>query len=143
MFGSGAVSAAVNNHIKPGDIVTRRKLGFWGHFWIHWAVYVSDEPPEIIERTDIGIRQISFERFQKGHPFTVITYKGDEPRQTVVDRALAFKDDKDFKALTNNCEQFAVYCQTGKKKSWQIRKSLALIFLTAVFFLIVIYQLLF
>ena len=133
----------MGNHIKPGDALVRSKFGFWGFFFDHWALYVSDEPPEVIERQDIGIRQITFERFHKDLPYKVIPYKGsDEEREEIVNRALELKDDKTFEPLTKNCETFVRYSQTGKRKSIQIRMYLALLISAFIYIVSVILSLL-
>ena len=121
----------MGEHIKPGDALVRSKFGFWGFFFNHWALYISDEPPEVIERQDIGVRQITFERFHKNLPYKVIPFLGsDDEREETVNRALALKDDTNFEPLTKNCETFVRYSQTGKSKSIQIR--LYLVFLISV-----------
>lgn len=126
-------------HIKPGDALTRRKFGFWGYFYQHWALYLQDEEPQVIEKQDIGVRQISFRRFHKYMPYTVIPYTGPEPRKAIANRALEKVDDKRFYAPTDNCESFVKYCQTGKFKwSKQVVESLVLIGLTVLFFIVVI-----
>jgi hypothetical protein len=116
------------SYIKPGDAIIRKKFGFWGNFYIHWGLYIRDTEPEIIEKQDIGVRQIAFGRFHKDMPYTVIPYTGDDPRELVIERALARADDKNFAALNDNCESFVKYCQTGKTPiSRQITASLTLI----------------
>jgi len=125
-------------HIKPGDALTRKKFGFWGRFYTHWALYIRTDEPEVIEKQDIGVRQISFERFHKQMPYTVIPYTGEDDRETVIKRAMEKADDKRFYAPTDNCESFVAYCQTGKFKwSKQVLESLLLIALILLFIIII------
>jgi hypothetical protein len=108
--------------IKPGDALVRRKLDRgWGLIYNHWGLCIDCDPIKIIERQEhVGVRIVSFKKFHHNHPYKVVPCD-DEKRNEVVKRALKMLGDKTFSGLFDNCEHFVRYCQTGKRKSNQVR----------------------
>jgi hypothetical protein len=68
------------------------------------------------------IRGVSFEKFAKGRDIYVAQYKEGScfSDHVVMDRAISKLGEPDYNLFGNNCEHFAHWCKTGRKRCGQV-----------------------
>ena len=117
----------IEKKLESGDhIYVRRK----GLLYSHHGIYAGDG-------TVIHFRGIERE---KQNPLVIITdienflnsgklkrrnYKKRLPHSETVRIARKHLSEKGYSLVFNNCEHFATYCATGKKKSRQVRRAVS------------------
>ena len=117
----------IEKKLELGDhIYVRRK----GLLYSHHGIYAGDG-------TVIHFRGIEKE---KQNPLVIITdienflnsgklkrrnYKKRLPHSETVRIARKHLSEKGYSLVFNNCEHFATYCATGKKKSRQVRRAVS------------------
>ena len=117
----------IEKKLESGDhIYVRRK----GLLYSHHGIYAGDG-------TVIHFRGIEKE---KQNPLVIITdienflnsgklkrrnYKKRLPHSETVRIARKHLSEKGYSLVFNNCEHFATYCATGKKKSRQVRRAVS------------------
>jgi hypothetical protein len=110
----------------PGDhIRVRRKR----RFYTHHGIYVGDGKVihvtgSIREKVDPQVRETDLSRFLKGGTLRQRKYKERLPESETVRIAKRHISDKSYSMIWNNCEHFATYCATGKRKSRQVRRAM-------------------
>lgn len=108
----------------PGDhIYVKRK----GHFYSHHGIYagkgmVLHFKGAVREKQDPTVIISDMAAFLKNGKLQRRSYKRRLPHADTVQMARAHLAQKDYSLVFNNCEHFATYCATGKKKSPQVHK---------------------
>ena len=112
--------------VLPGDhIYVKRK----SRFYIHHGIYMGEGKVihftgSIREKVDPEVRETDLSRFLKGGKLKKRDYRKRLPASETIRIAKEQLSDKNFSIIWNNCEHFATYCATGKKKSRQLKKAL-------------------
>ena len=109
-----------------GDhIQVRRMAGLYYHHGIDLGdgtvIHFSGEP---LNRKTAKVARVTEEEFLSGQIKEVIEYPSGEsvlpPEETVL-LAEGLLDTEGYHLFYNNCEHFATYCKTGKKRSRQVQ----------------------
>ena len=119
--------ALTEAELHPGDhIRVKRKRRFYTHHGIYMGdgevVHVAGS---IREKTDPEVVKTDLNRFLKGGTLKRREYKERLPASETTRIAERHISDKSYSMLWNNCEHFATYCATGKKKSRQVKGTLS------------------
>jgi len=77
------------------------------------------------EKRDPLVRETDIDDFLKGGKLKRPNYRKRLPPSQTLSLAKKHLSDKSYSLTLNNCEHFATYCATGKKKSKQVRKAAA------------------
>jgi len=113
--------------LLPGDhIYVKRKT----RFYTHHGIYIGDGKVihftgSIREKVDPEVRETNLSRFLKGDKLKRRNYKKGLNASETIRIAKEQLSDKNFSMIWNNCEHFATYCATGKKKSRQVKRALS------------------
>lgn len=128
--------ALAEKELQPGDHIYIRRHGL---FYSHHGIYVNNG--KVIHFTGEGekekknpnVRETSLEEFLRGGKLKRRNYKKRLLPSETVEIARDHLSNKDYSLIFNNCEHFATYCATRKKKSKQIKGamgSIALVIFT-------------
>ncbi len=113
--------------LLPGDhICVRRK----GRFYTHHGIYMGDGKVihftgSIREKIDPVVHETDLSTFLKGGALRRRVYKKRLPASKTMRIAREQLSDRSYSMIWNNCEHFATYCLTGKKKSRQVKRVLS------------------
>ena len=112
--------------LLPGDhVYVKRTTRHYKHHGIYIGhgkvIHVSGS---IREKRDPEVRQSDLAAFLNGGTLRRRVYKKRLPASETIRIAKEHLHDKHFSIVRNNCEHFATFCVTGKKKSRQVRKIL-------------------
>lgn len=113
--------------LLPGDhICVRRK----GRFYTHHGIYMGDGKVihftgSIREKIDPEVHETDLSTFLKGGMLRRRDYKEGLPASETMRIAREQLSDRSYSMIWNNCEHFATYCVTGKKKSRQVKRVLS------------------
>lgn len=68
------------------------------------------------------IRGVSLEKFAQGREISLVPYKEGSCfyRSVVIERAISKLGEPDYNLFGNNCEHFAHWCKTGRKRCGQV-----------------------
>ena len=99
-------------------------------FYTHHGIYIGNH--QVIHYSGFAeafnkgaIEQTSLESFLGGYDcFEIINYPSDQDiysPEKVVSRAQSCLGEDDYNLVFNNCEHFACWCVTGKKRSEQVQ----------------------
>jgi len=109
--------------LNPGDHIYVRRLVYSHHgiyaedgTVIHYAGEEKEKKYPLIRETDI-------EAFLKGGKLKRRNYKKRLPPSETLSLAIKHLSDNRYSLAFNNCEHFATYCATGKRKSRQLREA--------------------
>ncbi len=122
--------------LKPGDhIYAYRELGLYTHHGIYVGQNSNGEYLVIHGTRDNKIRKTTLDEFLDGAKLRLVSYNEDStllkrtggaqkieclPARKVVETAEYYAEHPekwgDYDLLKNNCEHFAIFCKTGKKK---------------------------
>jgi hypothetical protein len=111
--------------LNLGDhIYVKRKL------YSHHGIYAGDGnvihyTGETKEKRNPSVSKTALEDFLKGGKLKRRHYKKRLPPSETLSLAKKHFADRSYSLTLNNCEHFATYCATGKKKSTQVRKAAA------------------
>ena len=112
-----------------GDhIRVARMRGLYYHHGIDMGdgtvVHFSGEPLRLAEAL---VTRDTMAVFSGGYPVEVVDH-GDSTtaREEAADTALAHLGETGYRLWRNNCEHFASYCKTGRKRSPQVRRAVRL-----------------
>ena len=114
----------IEKYLNPGDhIYVRRKALLYSHHGIyagegqviHFKGAVKEKKDPVVIKTDI-------ENFLNGGKLKRRNYKRRLPHIETLRIAKEHLSEEGYSLAFNNCEHFATYCATGKKKSVQVRK---------------------
>jgi hypothetical protein len=111
--------------LRLGDHIYVRRL-LYSHHGIHAGDgnvihYTGEEK----EKKDPLVRETDIDDFLKGGKHKRLNYGKRLPPSETLRLAKEHLSDKSYSLTLNNCEHFATYCATGKKKSKQVRKAAA------------------
>jgi hypothetical protein len=113
----------IEEDLKYGDhIYVRRKGLFYSHHGIyagigtviHFKGAVKEKKDPVVIKTDI-------KNFLNGGKLKRRDYKKRLPHAETLRIARDHLSKKGYSLAFNNCEHFATYCATGKKRSAQVR----------------------
>ena len=112
--------------LLPGDhVYVKRPTRHYKHHGIYighgQVIHVSGS---IREKRDPEVRQSDLATFLNGGILRRRDYKKRLPAAETIRLAKKHLHNKHFSIVRNNCEHFASFCVTGKKKSRQVRKIL-------------------
>ena len=118
---SAPLSEAV---LVPGDhVYVKRTTRHYKHHGIYIGhgrvIHVSGS---IREKRDPEVRETDLATFLNGGILRRRVYKKRLPASETIRLAKKKLHNTSFSILQNNCEHFATWCVTGKKKSRQVRK---------------------
>ena len=131
--------------LLPGDhVYVKRTTRHYKHHGIYIGhgkvIHVSGS---IREKRDPEVRESDLSTFLNGGILRRRIYKERLPASETIQIAKKQLRNTSFSIIRNNCEHFATFCVTGKKKSRQVRKifyglttaaaGIALIALTRIF----------
>jgi len=113
--------------LLPGDHICVRRRG---RFYTHHGIYMGDGrvihfAGSIREKIDPVVHEIDLSRFLKGGILRRRDYKQRLPASETIRIAREQLSDRSYSMIWNNCEHFATYCATGKKKSQQVKRVLS------------------
>ncbi len=98
-----------------------------GLYWHHGidmgdgtVVHFTGEP---FERAHAAVSRTSYESFANGCPVSVIDHGPDADPAAICDRALRHLGRSGYHLLFNNCEHFATWCVTGRRRSRQVDRT--------------------
>jgi hypothetical protein len=114
----------IDNDLNHGDhIYVRRK----GLLYSHHGIYTGDGA--VIhykgaekEKQDPAVIITGMENFLNGGKLRRRNYRWRLPHSETLKIARGLLSKKGYSLAFNNCEHFATYCATGKKKSLQVRR---------------------
>ena len=112
--------------LLPGDhIYVKRKT----RFYIHHGIYLGEGKVihftgSIREKVDPEVRKTDLSRFLKDGKLKRRNHKKRLSPSETIRIAREQLSNKNFSMIWNNCEHFATYCATGKKKSRQVKIAL-------------------
>ena len=109
--------------LKHGDHIYVKRKGFYSHHGIyvgegtviHYKGAEKEKKDPVIRKTDMG-------EFLNGGKLKRRDYKKRLTPYETLRIAREHLSNDGYSLAFNNCEHFATYCATGKKKSRQIRK---------------------
>ena len=109
--------------LNLGDHIYVRRL-----VYSHHGIYAGDGnvihyTGEEKEKKDPLIRETDIEAFLKGGKLRRRDYKKRLPPSETLSLAKKHLSDNSYSLAFNNCEHFATYCATGKRKSRQLREA--------------------
>ena len=114
----------IEKDLKQGDhIYVRRK----GLLYSHHGIYVGDGivihfKGAMKEKKDPVVIRTDIENFLNGGKLKRRDYKKRLPYAETLRIAREHLSKINYSLRVNNCEHFATYCATGKKKSLQVRR---------------------
>ena len=109
--------------LNLGDHIYVRRL-----VYSHHGIYAGDGnvihyTGEEKEKKDPLIRETDIEAFLKDGKLRKRDYKKRLPPSETLGLAKKHLSDNSYSIAFNNCEHFATYCATGKRKSRQLREA--------------------
>jgi len=109
--------------LNLGDHICVRRL-----VYSHHGIYAGDGnvihyTGEEKEKKASLIRETDIEAFLKGGKLRRRNYKKRLPPSETLGLAKKHLSDNRYSIAFNNCEHFATYCATGKRKSRQLREA--------------------
>lgn len=112
--------------LLPGDhVYVKRTTRHYKHHGIYIGhgkvIHVSGS---IREKRDPEVRETDLSTFLNGGILRRRNYKKRLPASETIRIAKKQLRNTSFSIIRNNCEHFATFCVTGKKKSRQVRKIL-------------------
>jgi len=119
----------IEKDLNPGDhvYVKRRGLLYTHHGIyggngnvIHYTGAEKEKKDPLVTNTDI-------EEFLKDGRLKRRDYKKRLPYSETLNLAKRLLSDNGYSLTFNNCEHFATYCATGKKKSKQVQKAIGVL----------------
>ena len=114
----------IHKELQAGDhIYVKRK----GHFYSHHGIYagkgmVLHFKGAVREKQDPTVIISDMATFLKNGKLQKRLYKRRLPHAETLRTARAHLAQKGYSLVFNNCEHFATYCATGKRKSTQVHR---------------------
>ena len=113
--------------LLPGDHICVRRRG---RFYTHHGIYMGNGKVvhfagSIREKIDPVVQETDLSGFLKGEILRRRDYKERLPASETIRIAKEQLSDGSYSMIWNNCEHFATYCATGKKKSRQVKRFLS------------------
>lgn len=115
----------IEQDLGPGDHIYVRRNGL---LYSHHGIYagagnVIHYKGEASEKQDPTVIMTRLEIFLSGGKLRRRNYKKRLPHSQSLQIAREHLSEKRYSLSGNNCEHFATYCATGKKKSRQVRRA--------------------
>ena len=115
--------------------LSKENLNLGDHIYVsrllysHHGIYATDGnvihySGEEKEKKDPLVKETNIEDFLKGGKLRRRDYKKHLPPSETLSLAKKHLSKNGYSITLNNCEHFATYCATGKKKSSQVRKAI-------------------
>jgi hypothetical protein len=109
-----------------GDHIYVRRLGL---LYSHHGIYAGEETVihfkgEEKEKRNPEVILTELESFLNGGKLRRRNYKKRLPHSESLRKAREHLSEKGYSLPGNNCEHFATYCATGKKKSLQVKRAI-------------------
>jgi cell wall-associated NlpC family hydrolase len=123
----GIVVRLIEKNLESGDhIYVRRK----GLLYSHHGIYAGDGTVIHFrgverEKRDPAVVITGIENFLNSGKLKRRSYKKRLPNSETIRIARRHLSEKGYSIAFNNCEHFATYCATGKKKSRQVRRAVS------------------
>ncbi len=112
--------------LREGDHVCVRRGGL---IYSHHGIYVGrgqvihyTDAEGFVRKNDSKIVQTSLDEFLRGGELRRRAHRNSYSPEKVVRRAKQSLLESRYSLLWNNCEHFATYCVTGKRRSRQVRR---------------------
>jgi len=109
--------------LNLGDHIYVRRLVYSHHGIYAGEGNVIHYTGEEKEKKDPLIRETNIEVFLKDGKLRRRDYKKRLPPSETLSLAIKHLSDNRYSLAFNNCEHFATYCATGKRKSRQLREA--------------------
>jgi len=113
-----APAAGRGDHLR-----VKRWKGVYSHHGIDVGggrvIHFDGEP---LQKFNATIRKVSKRTFADGGVIEVVHHSRCDPPTVVVKRAESKLGERGYNLAFNNCEHFAFWCKTGRKKSRQVRR---------------------
>ena len=114
--------------------LSKEDLGLGDHIYVkrllysHHGIYAGDGSVihytgEEKEKKDPVVSETDIEDFLKGGKLKRRNYRKRLPFSETLSLAKKHLADNSYSLTLNNCEHFATYCATGKKRSRQVRNA--------------------
>ncbi len=118
-----------SNDLEHGDHIYVKRTG---RFYSHHGIYTGEGTVihykgEEKEKKDPMVMETDLAGFLKGGKLKRREYKKRLPLPDTLKIAKEQLSIRDYSLAFNNCEHFATFCATGKKKSKQIRRTFGVI----------------
>ena len=115
----------IEQDLGPGDHIYVRRNGL---LYSHHGIYAGDGnvihyKGDDKEKQDPTVIMTRLEIFLSGGKLRRRNYKKRLPYSESLRIAREHLSEKGYSLSGNNCEHFATYCATGKKKSRQVRRA--------------------
>jgi cell wall-associated NlpC family hydrolase len=110
--------------LNTGDHIYVRRLLFSHHGIYAGNGNVIHYTGEEKQKKDPLVRETNMEDFLKGGKLRRRNYKTHLSPSETLSLARKHLSNNGYSITLNNCEHFATYCATGKKKSKQVRKAI-------------------
>ena len=111
--------------MAKGDHIRVRRSGYWHHgidCGDGTVVHFTGSP---LRRKEARIERTDYDEFTKGKKVEVVHAAEKGQGKAIVKRALEQVGETGYCLVRNNCEHFATWCAIDKKKSRQVRKTVA------------------
>ncbi len=113
--------------LLPSDHICVRRRG---RSYTHHGIYMGDGKVihfagSMREKVDPVVHETDLSRFLKGGILRRREYKQGLLASETIRIAREQLSDRSYSMIWNNCEHFATYCATGKKKSQQVKRVLS------------------
>jgi hypothetical protein len=117
----------IKKNLKQGDhIYVRRKRVLYSHHGIYFGEgTVIHFKGAVREKKDPVVIKTDLENFLNGGKLKRRIYNRRLPHAETLRIAKDHLSKKGYSLAFNNCEHFATYCATGKKRSAQVRNVIA------------------
>ncbi|NQT57615.1 MAG: lecithin retinol acyltransferase family protein [Bacteroidetes bacterium] len=119
----------IEKDLNPGDHVYVKRRGL---LYSHHGIYAGNG--NVIhytgaekEKKDPSVTNTDIEEFLKDGKLRRRDYKKRLPYSETLNLAKRPLSDNGYSLTFNNCEHFATYCATGKKKSKQVQKAIGVL----------------
>ena len=113
--------------LSPGDHISVRRAD---RFYTHHGIYIGERRVihlngSMREKVDPEVRETDLSRFLKGGMLRRRDHKRRLPASETVRIAKEQLSNGSYSMIWYNCEHFATYCATGRKKSRQVKRAVS------------------
>jgi hypothetical protein len=114
-------NSKILQNLTPGTHIKVRRSLYWHH-----GIYIGSN--RVVHHSGLfdnvfegQVELISLTHFSKGCKVRVVKHKSSKlSGREIVERANSCLGNDDYCVIRNNCEHFASWCSTGKKRSRQV-----------------------
>ena len=109
-----------------GDVLSVRRRGLYRHVGIDAGdgevIHYSGEPGK---KRKASVQRTAMHAFARGGKVRRRKFRRADPPGVVIERAESRLGEAQYSLTRNNCEHYATWCKTGKKRSAQMRQGVA------------------